>query len=48
MIDEKKIEEAAKMYAFHKCDEKDIDQYDLSYLLDNAFKSGINWLLDNL
>lgn len=48
VIDDKKIEEAAKIYAFHKCDERDIDQYDLSYLLNNAFKAGINWFLYNL
>lgn len=49
MIDEKKIEEAARKYAFNKYDSTD-DEIEDTYTeeLQMAFEAGINWFLDNL
>ena len=49
MIDEKKIEEAARKYAFDKYDSTD-DEVEETYTveLQMAFEAGINWFLDNL
>ena len=49
MIDEKKIEEAARKYAFNKYDSTD-DEVEDTYTeeLQMAFEAGINWFLDNL
>ena len=49
MIDEKKIEEAARKYAFNKYDSTDDDVEDTyTEELQMAFEEGINWFLDNL
>lgn len=49
MIDEKKIEEAARKYAFDKYDSTD-DKVEDTYTeeLQMAFEAGISWFLDNL
>ena len=49
MIDEKKIEEAARKYAFNKYDSTD-DEVEDTYTeeLQMAFEAGINWFLGNL
>lgn len=49
MIDEKKIEEAARKYAFNKYDSTD-DEIEDTYTeeLQMAFEAGINWFLGNL
>lgn len=49
MIDEKKIGEAARKYAFNKYDSTDdevVDTY--TEELQMAFEAGIEWFLDNL
>lgn len=48
MIDEKKIEEAASKYSdkYLYLDEDNTPCY--SYACEEAFKTGINWFLDNL
>lgn len=48
-IDEKKIEEAARNYAFDKYDSTD-DEVEDTYTeeLQMSFEAGINWFLDNL
>lgn len=49
MIDEKKIEEAARKYAFNKYDSTD-DEIEDTYTIElqMAFEAGINWFLNNL
>lgn len=49
MIDGKKIEEAARKYAFNKYDSTD-DEVEDTYTeeLQMAFEAGIDWFLDNL
>ena len=49
MIDEKKIEEAARKYAFNKYDPTD-DEIEDTYTIElqMAFEAGINWFLNNL
>ena len=48
MIDEKKIEEAARKYAFNKYDSTDDEIEGYTIELQMAFEEGINWFLDNL
>ena len=49
MMDEKKIEEAARKYAFNKYDSTD-DEIEDTYTIElqMAFEAGINWFLNNL
>lgn len=48
MIDGKKIEEAARKYAFNKYDSTDDEIEGYTIELQMAFEEGINWFLDNL
>lgn len=49
MIDDNKIEEAARKYAFNKYDSTD-DEIEDTYTIElqMAFEAGINWFLNNL
>lgn len=49
MIDEKKIDEAARKYALNKYESTDDEVVDIyTEELQMAFEAGINWFLDNL
>ena len=48
LIDKKKIEEAARKYAFNKYDSTDGEIEDYTIELQMAFEEGINLFLDNL